>query len=638
MKAVLSRGLLTLLCGLVLLRGAAPARAQGEARPDLFVLAVGIDRYTPPTKDLSGCVNDALGMAKLFQAQRGKLFEQVDVQILTDAKATGAGILSGFQTLKQKGKAGDWYAIVLSGHGGMELHRWAFTAHDRNNVSDAAILELADRLAAENKKVLILIDACHAGQLRLAAHAVLNRHQDPHKGGILLMLASMPAQLSAALQTYSAFARAVEDGLAGFADYDNDQRITLKELRRFTYNRVYELRLRRLGVPGVTVDAQDCVIDASLSMPESMVLAHGHKPIPPAEEDDGPAVSLPQLSGTWIASIKDPPEIPQGSTATYRLRFDAKGVFRASLSAGGKTLFSGEGVFKVGAKAIRLHHAQGVDRLEAVRVTDAELRFRFQGRELVLGHDFVSKGYVVLDAAARLLPTDPPDRIRKGSPHKVYQVNLTGGVVYALDLKSSEFDPFLRVENAAGHELASDDDGGEDLNSRLIFTPPQTGLYRVIVTTFQGGAGNFHLRVESSVPLTTVAAGNDQIEHLKMNGAVSVTDKLTAAAPDTVRKHAYRKVYAVNLESRCRYTISLKSPAFTSHLRLEDADGNELASESERTPALGALLTFLPAQTGPYRIIVTTIQDRAVGPFTLRVETSQPGVSSADVPYKESQP
>jgi tetratricopeptide (TPR) repeat protein/tRNA A-37 threonylcarbamoyl transferase component Bud32 len=67
---------------------------------------------------------------------------------------------------------------------------------------------------------------------------------------------------------------------------------------------------------------------------------------------------------------------------------------------------------------------------------------------------------------------------------KHYKVRLESGKTYQLDLLSVDFDAYLRVENEAGREKAFDDDSGGNFNARLVFTPAQSGEYRVIVTSF----------------------------------------------------------------------------------------------------------------------------------------------------------
>ena len=65
-----------------------------------------------------------------------------------------------------------------------------------------------------------------------------------------------------------------------------------------------------------------------------------------------------------------------------------------------------------------------------------------------------------------------------------------------LRVRLQKFDPYLRIEDANGKSLAEDDDSGGNLNARIVFQPPQTGTYRLIVTTFQARTfGNFQLTI-----------------------------------------------------------------------------------------------------------------------------------------------
>ncbi len=83
-----------------------------------------------------------------------------------------------------------------------------------------------------------------------------------------------------------------------------------------------------------------------------------------------------------------------------------------------------------------------------------------------------------------LAATDALDRVRADAYHKVHGVTLRAGIRYRIDLISPDYDTYLRIEDAAGKELDSDDDGGEGLNSRLYFVAPATGEYRIISTSF----------------------------------------------------------------------------------------------------------------------------------------------------------
>lgn len=244
------------------------ARAQ-EPRPNCYVLAVGVDQYQNARK-LSGCVNDAKNAAQTFRQQKGSLFDDVSCTILLDSQASRQRIEKEMKTLAAAGKEGDAIVLFLSGHGSRQNKKWAFLPNDfdpkesaNTTISDEAILQFADALAAEGKNVCIIVDACFAGQLRLSAKSLLTRYRDPEQGSIILMVSSMPNQTSAACGSYSAFAYAVKEGMDGKADFNNDGLVTLQELRRYVYHRVYELQ----------GNDQDGEIDYSLSASDSMIVA-----------------------------------------------------------------------------------------------------------------------------------------------------------------------------------------------------------------------------------------------------------------------------------------------------------------------------------------------------------------------------
>src|SRR5262245_14801525 len=79
---------------------------------------------------------------------------------------------TGMKALAAKGKAGDFVVLFLSGHGDRPNKKWAFLARDftadeygPTTISDESILRLADALAGQGKKAIIMVDACFAGQL-----------------------------------------------------------------------------------------------------------------------------------------------------------------------------------------------------------------------------------------------------------------------------------------------------------------------------------------------------------------------------------------------------------------------------------------------------------------------------------------
>src|SRR5579872_531651 len=71
-----------------------------------------------------------------------------------------------------------------------------------------------------------------------------------------------------------------------------------------------------------------------------------------------------------------------------------------------------------------------------------------------------------------LTKKDPFDKDRKASHHKIHELELKAGEIYMIDLRSVDFDTFLRLEDPAGNKITENDDLGDtDQNSRLGFVP-----------------------------------------------------------------------------------------------------------------------------------------------------------------------
>jgi hypothetical protein len=255
---------------------ATTTRAE-EPLPDCQVLAVGVNLYSPESRlpNLKGCKNDAVNLSQRLTDQEGKLFAKVAPQVLADEQATGNNTRQAMERIRKQGKAGDWIVLVLSGHADIDSNgalpgRWYFLLHDGGKLSAAELLEWTDALAAEGKKVWIIVDACHAGQLRLNAQELLERYQDPRGGGILLMLASMPRQQGLCLGQFGSYAQAVNEALAGDGDLNGDGVVTLREVRHYAYHRTYELVRQFIPEPGSEHDGE---CSSSLSIADSLPLA-----------------------------------------------------------------------------------------------------------------------------------------------------------------------------------------------------------------------------------------------------------------------------------------------------------------------------------------------------------------------------
>jgi len=99
------------------------------------------------------------------------------------------------------------------------------------------------------------------------------------------------------------------------------------------------------------------------------------------------------------------------------------------------------------------------------------------------------KGKVLLSKAEELTDKDEKDthKALRNQPRKVYKLNLAEGKSYQIDMKSDDVDTVLRLEDPNGTEVAINDDfDPPGLDSRIIYTAPKAGEYRIIATCLTG--------------------------------------------------------------------------------------------------------------------------------------------------------
>ncbi|MBI3407956.1 MAG: PPC domain-containing protein [Planctomycetes bacterium] len=221
---------------------------------------------------------------------------------------------------------------------------------------------------------------------------------------------------------------------------------------------------------------------------------------------------------------------------------------------------------------------------------------------------------VAIDGVLR--ESDPMDKKTNG-PCKTFSFKLQKGKSYVIDLSSDDFDSFLRIENAAGKELAWDDDSGGGLNSRLRFEPTQDGTYNVIACSYDLKPGKFKLQIRQAEPVKDVipaarAVGKDGfILQGKLTKDLALDEgRFTKGSP--------RLIQPVTMKAGKSYTIDLISDDFDAFLRLLNPDGKQVAFDDDSGGELNARIVYRCEQDGEFRIVMTNL-DRRAGAFMLKV-------------------
>lgn len=72
---------------------------------------------------------------------------------------------------------------------------------------------------------------------------------------------------------------------------------------------------------------------------------------------------------------------------------------------------------------------------------------------------------------------------------------MSKGNQYTIEMISNELNSVLRVENEQGIQLAMDGGSGRFRDVKIEFSPPVTGTYHIIATSFDDGIGKYTLKV-----------------------------------------------------------------------------------------------------------------------------------------------
>lgn len=251
---------LSLCAAALLVSGAAQAGGPSgilSPLPRLFVLSIGVGEHKKPGLTLRYPAEDAREVATLFREQRGGMYSDVEVHVLTDGEARKERILDELEWLARQTAAQDLAILFLAGHGltdplsGQYYYLPSDADPDAVWRSMLPASELRTALRAIAGRALVFIDTCHAG----AAFAEDNKRggsanprelasalSQPERGIVVIAAAS---QRQAAVEKkelrHGAFTAALLDGLTRDALADRAGRVTVAALELYLDRRVRRL-------------------------------------------------------------------------------------------------------------------------------------------------------------------------------------------------------------------------------------------------------------------------------------------------------------------------------------------------------------------------------------------------------------
>lgn len=239
--------------GYINLEWAGVVNPKDILKPTLYLLAIGVSEYNNPDLRLKFAAKDATDFSNTLKNQKGNLYKDVVISLLTDKNATKENILDGLEWLQSQTTSRDVAMIFLAGHGvndNVGTFYFLPVGADLNRIKSTCVIfeELKNSTSAIPGKVLMFIDACHSGNVMGGRRAALNiegmvNELVSAENGVIVFTSSTGRQFSLENATWGngAFTKALVEGLSGKADLFKNGQISIKSLDAYIADRVKQL-------------------------------------------------------------------------------------------------------------------------------------------------------------------------------------------------------------------------------------------------------------------------------------------------------------------------------------------------------------------------------------------------------------
>ncbi|MGB7445233.1 MAG: trypsin-like peptidase domain-containing protein [Coleofasciculaceae cyanobacterium] len=212
-----------------------------------------------------------------------------------------------------------------------------------------------------------------------------------------------------------------------------------------------------------------------------------------------------------------------------------------------------------------------------------------------------------LGPGSNVLPVD-------NSYFDLYVFEGRAGQQVQIEMSSRELDAYLILLDPNGNDLAQDDDGNGNNNSRIIVTLPANGTYLLMANSYDAGqAGTYSIRAR-----VTAAGGGSSDNRgrflLRQRGILGPGASVLPADGSLYR------VYTFEGRAGQSVRLNLVSPDFDTYLELQDSEGRliDRNDDIDESNPNSALVVVLPSND-TYRVIVNAYDSNGRGRYLLTV-------------------
>jgi len=223
-------------------------------KPKLYALVAGVSAYEAAELRLQYAAKDAYDFRDVLDKQKGGLYQDVELKVLTDKEAVQANVLEGLKWLQEKATPNDVAVLFLAGHGVNDSDgRYYFLPANASTKKLAEtgvpFSKVREALAKITGKALFFVDTCHAGNVlggrRRSAddQTRLINESSSAENGVVVFASSTSEQSSLEDDRWrnGAFTKALVEGFHGEAASKVTGLITVKSLDSWLSDKVEAL-------------------------------------------------------------------------------------------------------------------------------------------------------------------------------------------------------------------------------------------------------------------------------------------------------------------------------------------------------------------------------------------------------------
>ncbi|MCI5106038.1 MAG: caspase family protein, partial [Pseudomonadales bacterium] len=197
-----------------------------------------------------------------------------------------------------------------------------------------------------------------------------------------------------------------------------------------------------------------------------------------------------------------------------------------------------------------------------------------------------------------------------------YSFEATAGESAIIDLRSDDFDTYLRVTSPSGQILSNDDFQASTSRSVVNIPSTEAGQYQVEVTSFGSSeSGAYSLQMNTS-------AATGQVAQQSYNGRLENGDL-------TLQSGEYRDSYSFEGSPGQRVSIDLRSDEFDTYVILVSPSGEQ--EENDDANGTNSQLVIDLTEQGSYQVWVTSFSEGETGSYQLEIANGDSSGIAASV-------